>query len=95
MFIFKVAVDEREGSVEVFFLVGDEVDNGVGVVEGSNEDFGEEEDGVGEYGGVTAHEHHFLLEHEQGEQVQEDVKGEEGEDEVGPLFGEGEHEGFA
>lgn len=66
LFVFEIAVNNWEGGVEVFLLVGNDVHNWVRVLKGPNQHLREEEDGVGQNGWVIAHEHHLLLQHQQG-----------------------------
>lgn len=65
-FSFIVAVNNREGSIQVFLLVGYEVDDWIRVLERTNQYFCEEEDSVCQDVLVFTYEDHFLLKGHEG-----------------------------
>ncbi len=69
VFALQVPIHHWKGRVEIFLLVRDDVDDGVGVLEGSDEHLREQEDRIGEDSRVAADKHHLLFQHQQSQQI--------------------------
>jgi len=64
-----IAINNRKGSIEVLLLVRNNVDDWVRILKWPYEHLSKKENSVSQDRRVAAHEHHFLLQHQQSQQI--------------------------